>query len=482
MYKQFEVCVTSSPASFLGQIRLFLDEKRWKDAEEHILAIDRVHPAYRDACLLAVAYLVRGGPPSFRLTHYLGPFLGSRPKNDIERAALARYAEHLRAAGDVDEAADVDALLGRRDSTSSPPTALPDLPDLPPLPELPLVPEITPLPEVVGDLMPQLRVGDADRDAATLPAQAGTSTDGGARPPRAADDTDAQKSSSTPGHANSRRGFDTGTVISGRYRIEEKLGTGGMATVFKVFDEELDESVALKVFHMTALSQEADLARFKRELKLARKLRHPNIVQLFDLGTWDGFYYITMELLEGADLHQLIVRRKRRPISPTNTARILRQLFEGLAAAHSKHIVHRDIKPANLFLVKASEELKIMDFGIAKGAGAEAHTQTGMMMGTPQYMAPEQVRDAAHVGPPSDLYAAGVVAYEMLTGQRPFDGPVAIPILMAHVQEPPPPLREANPGIPESLAAFVHRLLEKKPKHRYASAKDALKALDVAMG
>lgn len=268
-----------------------------------------------------------------------------------------------------------------------------------------------------------------------------------------------------------------GQVIAKRYRLSKKLGTGGMATVYEAVDLELEERVALKHFHSRELGPEV-LERFKRELRVARRLRHENIVQMFDLGTFVGEYFITMELLEGHDLFRTL-RKAGAPLTTGRAARYVRDAALGLHAAHKLGVVHRDIKPGNLFVTR-SGLVKVMDFGIAKALDSAESLQTraGMILGTPQYMAPEQAADSAQVGPSCDLYSIGVVAYELCAYKRPFDGSSVVNILMAHAQKKPTPPREYNEALDPEMERIILRCLEKEPEDRFADAKALADALE----
>ena len=247
-----------------------------------------------------------------------------------------------------------------------------------------------------------------------------------------------------------------------------------MARVFRAFDLELEEPVALKLFSHPA--DDATLQqRFRGELKLARQIAHPNVVRLYDLGQEHGRRYLTMELLEGETLKALFKSRGALPIA--HGLDLLRQACAGLQAVHDAGIVHRDVKPDN-FLVTRLGALKLMDFGIAKQRGAHGVTQAGQVGGTPWYMSPEQISAFSEVGPAADLYALGVMAFEMFTGKLPFDHPDLVPLLMLHLQNAPPAPRELNAEIPLALEALILALLEKDPGRRPGSASELAMLLD----
>jgi serine/threonine-protein kinase len=262
---------------------------------------------------------------------------------------------------------------------------------------------------------------------------------------------------------------EPGQVFAGRYRIEAEVGQGGSATVYRALDLELNELVAVKIFRL-ALQIDTLLARFKLELSLARQLTHPNIIRLFDMGTHEGFRYLTMEYLEGSDLASRLLTLGK-PLPVIEGLRYLEQACMGLQAAHDCGVVHRDVKPHNLF-VTTSGQVKLMDFGIAKKERTHGVTVAGMIAGTPEYMSPEQINDFSNVTHLSDLYALGATAYVMFTGSPPFNQPEVMAVLMAHVNTPAPSPRLRNPAIPPELEAAILRLLEKDPARRFGSARE----------
>ncbi len=265
--------------------------------------------------------------------------------------------------------------------------------------------------------------------------------------------------------------FEPGATVAGRYRLEAKIGQGGMAAVFRAFDLELEENVALKVFSGEQTS-EVLLARFKQELKLSRQLIHPNIIRLYDIGVHLGHRYISMELLVGKSLKD----RMRTPIEFRIALGFLLQACHGLQAAHDVGVVHRDVKPDNFF-VTDDGVLKVMDFGIAKQYETPGVTVAGSIAGTPLYMSPEQIGNFSAVTPLTDIYALGVCAYEMFTGQVPFFHAELVPLLMMHVNTPPKPPRQRNPRISAALDAAILRLLAKDPRQRHQSCRELAQEL-----
>ena len=258
-----------------------------------------------------------------------------------------------------------------------------------------------------------------------------------------------------------------GSVFDGRYRIERKLGAGGMADVYLAEDQELGRRVAIKILNDRHAADDSFIERFRREAKNAAGLSHPNIVSIYDRGEAEGTYYIAMEFLDGRSLKELIVGRGPAPIKVTID--YARQILAAVGFAHKHGIVHRDIKPHNV-LVSPEGRLKVTDFGIAR-SGASQMTEVGSIIGTAQYLSPEQARGAP-VDQTSDLYSVGVVLYEMLTGQVPFTGDTPLEIAMKHLSEIPRPPSELRPEVPHDLDSVVLRALAKDPAERYQSAEE----------
>lgn len=263
-----------------------------------------------------------------------------------------------------------------------------------------------------------------------------------------------------------------GSVIAGRYQVEAQIGQGGMAVVYRAEDLQLGRKVAVKVLHAQYAQDAEFVERFRREAKAAAQLQHPGIVSIYDTGEWEGTWYIAMELLEGPSLKERLVAEGR--FSPTEAVALTEQILRAVRAAHRDGIIHRDLKPHNVILDDQGHP-KVTDFGIAR-RGASDMTATGSILGTAHYLAPEQAQGEV-ITPRTDLYAVGVVLYEMLTGRTPFEGDSAVSIALAHVNNEPRSPRSINPEISEALDAVVMRALAKRPSDRFADADAFLAAL-----
>jgi serine/threonine-protein kinase len=269
--------------------------------------------------------------------------------------------------------------------------------------------------------------------------------------------------------------LEAGTMIDGRYSVSSRLGSGGMADVYLTRDTLLGREVALKLLHHRFSEDQEFVERFRREASSAAGLSHPNVVAVFDRGEWNGTYYIAMEYLPGRSLKAVV--REHGPLAPSDAIDIVVQILLAVRFAHRRGIIHRDIKPHNVILDEEGRA-KVTDFGIAR-AGASDMTLTGSIMGTAQYLSPEQAQGHA-VTETSDLYAVGVVLYELLTGGVPFEGDSAVSIALKQVSVAPTPPSVRNPDVGSALDAVVMRSLAKDPAARFASADEFIAALQRA--
>jgi len=265
-----------------------------------------------------------------------------------------------------------------------------------------------------------------------------------------------------------------GTLFAGRYDIESELGAGGMGIVFKAYDRTLDDAVAIKVLRGDALAQDATLGdRFKQEIRLARKITHKNILRTHDFGEIDGLRYLSMEYVRGITLKHLLSQNRLLPTAAG--LRIARQICSGLAAAHAAGVIHRDIKPQNI-LIEPNGGVKIMDFGIARLSEDKGMTATGVVVGTPDYISPEQARGVA-LDQRTDVYSAGIVFYEIFSGTLPFEGESSLAVVLKHIQEAPPPIESKNAAIDPKIGRIVMKSIEKDPDRRYQSMTEVARDL-----
>jgi eukaryotic-like serine/threonine-protein kinase len=254
-----------------------------------------------------------------------------------------------------------------------------------------------------------------------------------------------------------------GETIAGRYELEELVGQGGMSSVYKARDSLLERNVALKVLHEQYNADDDFVERFKREARSVAQLQHPNIVTVIDRGEAEGRQYIVFEYIDGENLKELVVRKGR--LDVREALEIALEVARGLAFAHGQGLVHRDVKPQNV-LLNGDGRAKVTDFGIARSVDVDGMTQTGTVLGTSNYIAPEQA-SGNRVDAQTDVYALGVVLYELLAGEVPFPGESFVAVAMKHVHEPPPNLLDVRGDVPLRVAAAVDRALEKDPGQRF---------------
>ncbi|MFI5010438.1 MAG: protein kinase, partial [Solirubrobacterales bacterium] len=265
------------------------------------------------------------------------------------------------------------------------------------------------------------------------------------------------------------------TTVDGRYKVISRIGSGGMADVYLAEDQLLGRQVAVKVLQHRFAEDQEFVERFRREASSAAGLSHPNVVAIFDRGEWDGTYYIAMEYLPGRSLKAIV--REGGPMDPASAIEIVIQILRAAKFAHRRGIIHRDLKPHNVILDEEGRA-KVTDFGIAR-AGASDMTLTGSIMGTAQYLSPEQAQGKT-VSETSDLYAVGIVLYELLTGRVPFDGDTAVSIALMQVSAQAPRPSALNPAVGPALDAVVVRALAKNPADRYGDADEFIAALEQA--
>jgi serine/threonine protein kinase len=270
--------------------------------------------------------------------------------------------------------------------------------------------------------------------------------------------------------------LEPGQRLADRFVIQRAIGTGGMGAVYLASDERLGESIALKIMHGMALLDPAAGDRLRREASAARRISHPNVVKIHDVGEDAGHVFLSMEYVEGQSLKQLISRHNMLPLDRVRT--YIGEICAGLSAAHQQGVIHRDLKPANI-IVTPDQRVKIIDFGLARIANLEGMTATGMLLGTPEYMAPEQIK-GGHIDARTDLYSLGALAYHTITGRPPFSGDNPISVSLAHTTEQPIPPSRLRPGLSSEWDAFVLRALSKAKEDRFDSAEAMRDALPAA--
>jgi serine/threonine protein kinase len=264
-----------------------------------------------------------------------------------------------------------------------------------------------------------------------------------------------------------------GELFAGRYEVIEEIGRGGMGRVYKVFDKKVKEKIALKILNPEIASDKVTLERFENELRIARKIAHKNVCRLFDLDEEQGVHYITMEYVSGEDLRSLI--RRVGQLTVGKSLVLAKQVCAGLKEAHALGIIHRDLKPQNI-MIDREGNAHIMDFGIARSLTGKGVTGTGMIVGTPEYMSPEQI-ESKELDERSDIYALGVILFEVLTEKVPFEGDTAVSIIYKHKNEPVPNPKKINRHIPDALNRLILKCLEKNKENRYQNVDELLKEL-----
>ena len=267
-----------------------------------------------------------------------------------------------------------------------------------------------------------------------------------------------------------------GELIAGRYELEELVGSGGMSNVFRAHDRLLERTVALKILHEQYTRDEDYVERFRREARAVAQLTHPNIVTVIDRGEQDGRQFIVFEYVDGQNLKELSARG---PLDVREAIGLALQVAHALSFAHARGLVHRDVKPQNV-LLNDEGQAKVTDFGIARSLDVHGVTQTGTVLGTSDYIAPEQAR-GQKVDPKTDIYSLGVVLYELLTGEVPFSGDNFVAVAMRHVSEPPPSVLEQRPDCPVRVDLAIQRAMAKDPADRFASMDELCAELEACL-
>ncbi len=456
-------------------------------ALDELLQVPPDHKHYRRAAARALEVAKTLDRFDFEVDRFVNAFLFTPPKTKEEVDAYLTAA-HLYGRQGFDASARevlgrvlsfepaheqaqllLDRIAHRRSLRSSRPPR-PSAPARPPPARRDSLPDLPPLESYVRDSRPGTAPATAAAPRSPEPAEAPAQP---ARPPAPVASAPTAPSSPPGPQAEEVR---AGTNVAGRYLVHDLLGSGGMANVWRALDTELGQEIALKVMHPGDAS-EIWLPRFRQEIALARVLTHKNIVRVYDIGTHGGSRFISMELLSGRALDELFDQ----PIPLLDGIHYVVQVCAGLRVAHDQGIVHRDIKPANIF-VTGDGTVKLMDFGIAKAPGTGAATErnitvAGAIVGTPEYMAPEQIDDAASVTAATDIYSLGVVLYEMYTLTCPFEHESMMAVLRMHHEQPVPPPRDRNPSIPDSMQEVILCCLEKDPARRFPSVTELGRAL-----
>src|SRR5215212_3223749 len=268
-----------------------------------------------------------------------------------------------------------------------------------------------------------------------------------------------------------------GTLISERYRLDEKIGSGGMSSVYRAFDPTLERWVAIKLMHRDISDDPDQLERFRREARAVAQLNHPHVVTVIDAGEDEGAPYIVFEYVEGETLKERIRRLGRLPVSEAVAYAI--EIGRALEAAHLSRLVHRDVKPQNV-LIDGDGRAKVTDFGISRSLDDAGLTATGRVLGTTDYVAPEQAL-GDEVTEQSDVYSLGICLFEMLTGEVPFTAESQVGVAMKHVREPLPDVQKVRPEVSSALAAVIERATAKETRNRYATAADMVADLERAL-
>ena len=405
----------------------------WETAQEHYEKLVKNRPGHSDA--------------AERLQRVVA----------YQRDSAAIYKQVLKEDFDYEDR--TERMQKRRKALMDPTGDLEEFPDLPPSP---------------GGADPTTRAAHGQEPPAPMHLAPSASAPEPDAPHRPGDSSVTR----TWAHQATIVRLEPGARLGSRYQLQAKIGAGGRGAVFLARDLELDESIAIKVLHPTDVTEQS-LDQFRQELKLARKLTHPNIIRLYDIAEVEGLRFITMEYLDGRDLESVLEDSPDGLEFPRGVDLAL-QVCDGLGAAHELGVIHRDIKPSNV-VVLPDGRAKILDFGIAKLMDAQGMTRTGLAYGTPLYMSPEQIQGHSDLDHRTDLYSLGCLMFVLFTGRLPFEAQEAFQLLMAHVSRPPPNPSEFRPDIPPRLEQIVLTLLEKNREDRFASCADLRQALEGAL-
>ncbi len=267
------------------------------------------------------------------------------------------------------------------------------------------------------------------------------------------------------------------TALEGRYQVLKELGRGGMGIVFQAYDKQLKEQVAIKILSPLLSNDNDALERLKREVSAARRITHANVIRIHDIAEVNGLHYVSMEYFGGTNLKDYM--KQAGHLSIMEAFNIACQVSDGLQAAHAQGVIHRDLKSQNI-IISAANQIKIIDFGLAYTQQMQGMTATGLIMGTPEYMSPEQV-SGKKVDERADIYSLGIILYELFTGKVPFTGPSAISIGFQQMKDYPPPPASVNPQIPAAVEAVILKALQKNPMHRHRSVVELKEELEAAV-
>jgi eukaryotic-like serine/threonine-protein kinase len=272
--------------------------------------------------------------------------------------------------------------------------------------------------------------------------------------------------------------LDMSSALEGRFQILKELGRGGMGVVFQAYDKQLNEQVAIKMLSPLIQQEPEALERLRREVSAARRITHPNVIRIHDLSEAKGLHYVSMEYFAGKSLKEYL--REHGKLSAMEATQIAYQILDGVEAAHSQGIIHRDLKSQNV-LINSNGHLKIIDFGLARTSYVDGMTATGLILGTPEYMSPEQVA-GKKADERSDIYSIGIILYELFAGRVPFKGETAIGVGFQQLKDDPQPPRELNPQISEQIQNVILKALEKSPEKRFANVAELRESLRQATG